>query len=254
MKIITDHRDRWKTAGILLLVVGIVGIIDNHFLTWLFFGVVYLVAFYEAAKLFDATETRLFLYAILLWIAAGLYPHPSDLLLFALVIFAASIAYWRRIEVQGFLPLLYPTAGMLFAWMLYLEYGMGVLVWMLIIVALTDVGAFFTGKAIGKTKFCDTSPNKTLEGVIGGVVAGTAGGILSATSLMDVSFFSALVISFIAAKTSIFGDLFESYLKRRAGVKDSGTFLPGHGGALDRIDGYLFTSVVMYVLLHAFGY
>ena len=71
---------------------------------------------------------------------------------------------------------------------------------------------------------------------------------------MDLSFFSALVISLLAAKGSVFGDLFESYLKRNAGVKDSGKFLPGHGGALDRIDGYLFASVVIYMLLQAFGY
>lgn len=254
MKIITDHIDRWKTAGILLLVVSIVGIIDNNFLTWLFFGVVYLVAFYEATKLFDATETRLFLYAILLWIAAGLYPHASDLLLFALVVFAGSLAYWRKIEPQGFLPLLYPTAGMLFVWMLNLAYGMSALVWMLVIVALTDVGAFFTGKAIGKTSFCETSPNKTLEGVAGGIAAGTLLGAWVGSSLLEISFFAALVISLLASVSSVFGDLFESYLKRQAGVKDSGTFLPGHGGALDRIDGYLFASIVIYILLQAFGY
>ncbi len=254
MKIITDHMDRWKTAGILLLVVAVVGMIDNNFITWLFFGLIYLIAFYEATKLFEATETRLFLYAILIWIAAGLYPHPSDILLFAVVIFAAALAYYRKIEVQGFLPLLYPTAGMLFVWMLNLEYGMNALVWMLVIVALTDVGAFFVGKAIGKTKFCETSPNKTMEGVVGGVVAGTIGGAMVATSIMGISLFSALIISLLAAKTSIFGDLFESYLKREAGVKDSGNILPGHGGVLDRIDGYLFAGIVMFVLLQAFGY
>jgi len=254
MKIITEHMDRWKTAGILLLVVAIVGIIDNSFVTWVFFGVIYLIAFYEATRLFEATETRLFLYAILIWITAGLYPHPSDILLFALVIFAASLAYYRKIEIQGFLPLLYPTAGMLFIWMMYLGYGMESLIWMLGIVALTDVGAFFVGKAIGKTKFCETSPNKTLEGVVGGVIAGTIGGSIIAVSLMDISFLAALVISLLAAKTSIFGDLFESYLKRRAGVKDSGSILPGHGGVLDRIDGYLFAGVVMFVLLQIFGY
>lgn len=246
--------DRWKTAGILLLTVGIVGLIDNYFLTWLFFGVIYLVAFYEATKLFGATETRLFLYAIVIWITAGFYPHASDLLLLALVVFAGSLAYWRRIEWQGALPLLYPTAGMLFIWMLYLGYGMGALAWMLVIVALTDVGAFFVGKAMGKTKFCDTSPNKTLEGVMGGIAAGTLSGTIIASSFMEISFLAALVISLLAAMTSIFGDLFESYLKRKAGVKDSGTFLPGHGGALDRIDGYLFASVAIYVLLQLMGY
>ncbi|HIP62231.1 MAG TPA: CDP-archaeol synthase, partial [Sulfurovum sp.] len=98
------------------------------------------------------------------------------------------------------------------------------------------------------------SPNKTLEGFVGGVIAGTTGGSIIAVSLMDISFLAALVISLLAAKTSIFGDLFESYLKRRAGVKDSGSILPGHGGVLDRIDGYLFAGVVMFVLLQIFGY
>jgi len=254
MNIITDHTDRWKTAGILLLLVAVIGVIDNRFLTWLFFGVVYLVAFYEAARLFDATETRLFLYAIVIWIAAGLYPHPSDILLFALTLFGATLAYWRRIEWQGALPLLYPTAGMLFVWMLYQGYGMGSLLWMLVIVALTDVGAFFVGKAIGKTTFCESSPNKTLEGVAGGIAAGTLLGAWAGSGWMDISLFAALFISLLASLSSVFGDLFESYLKRKAGVKDSGKFLPGHGGALDRIDGYLFAVVTLYVLLQALGY
>ena len=254
MNFITDYSARWRTAGILLLVVGAIGVIDSTFVTWLFFGVIYLVAFYEATKLFDATETRLFLYAILIWIAAGLYPHPSDIMLFAIVIFGASLAYYRTIEIEGIYPLLYPTAGMLFIWMLYLGYGMSSMFWMLVTVAMTDVGAFFVGKAMGKTMFCQTSPNKTLEGVIGGVIAGTIGGALVAMSLMDISLFPAIIISLLASKTSIFGDLFESYLKREAGVKDSGDILPGHGGALDRIDGYLFAGIVMFVLLQAFGY
>lgn len=254
MNIITDHMDRWKTAGILLLIVAVIGVIDNRFLAWLFFGLVYLVAFYEATRLFDATETRLFLYAIVIWIAAGLYPHPSDILLFALTLFGGTLAYWRRIEWQGVLPLLYPTAGMLFVWMLYQGYGIGSLLWMLVIVALTDVGAFFVGKTIGKTGFCETSPNKTLEGVAGGIVAGTLLGAWAGSGWMDISFFAALFISLLASLSSVFGDLFESYLKRKAEVKDSGKFLPGHGGALDRIDGYLFAAVTLYVLLQALGY
>ena len=59
----------------------------------------------------------------------------------------------------------------------------------------------------------------------------------------------AVVISLLAAIAAIFGDLFESYLKRKAGVKDSGDILPGHGGILDRVDGYLFSAIIMLVLL-----
>jgi phosphatidate cytidylyltransferase len=64
-----------------------------------------------------------------------------------------------------------------------------------------------------------------------------------------VDAWTALAVSLAVAVVSVFGDLFESFLKRRAGVKDSGSILPGHGGALDRIDGYLFGAIIMVVLL-----
>ena len=146
-----------------------------------------------------------------------------------------------------FLPLLYPTASFLFLLSLYSEYGTMTLLWLLVIVASTDIGAYFVGKSIGKTKFCETSPNKTIEGVIGGVVFAVILGTLFSTN--GISFVNALIISAIVSITSIFGDLFESYLKREADVKDSGTILPGHGGILDRTDGYLFGAIGMLVLL-----
>ncbi len=67
----------------------------------------------------------------------------------------------------------------------------------------------------------------------------------------NVSVFGSIVISIVVALASVFGDLFESYLKREAEVKDSGNILPGHGGILDRTDGYLFGGVIMLVILRA---
>jgi phosphatidate cytidylyltransferase len=130
---------------------------------------------------------------------------------------------------------------------MYSEYGIVSLAWLLVVVAGADIGAYFVGKSIGKTKFCETSPNKTLEGVVGGVVLATGLGFFIGITFVDID--KAIVISFLAAIASIFGDLFESYLKRKAGVKDSGDILPGHGGILDRVDGYLFSSIIMLVLL-----
>jgi phosphatidate cytidylyltransferase len=124
------------------------------------------------------------------------------------------------------------------------------LIWLLLIVAGADIGAYFTGKSIGSTQFCETSPNKTLEGVLGGIITATLLGTFFAID--DISLFTSIFISAIVAISSVFGDLFESYLKREAKVKDSGTLLPGHGGILDRTDGYLFGGIVMLVLLRLF--
>jgi phosphatidate cytidylyltransferase len=248
------HLTRVKTAAVLLAVLLLIGVLNNAFLTWLFLGVVYALALSEALPLFRIGQTTPYLYAGAIWLVAGLYPHPSDLVVLGLLVFAGYLAYRRTTDVREFLPLLYPTIGMVFVYMLYREYGMIALLWMLLVVALTDVGAYYTGKAIGKTPFSPTSPNKTLEGVAGGVIAGTIGGTIVASGWMEIGIFAAAFISLIGSKFSIFGDLFESYLKREAGIKDSGTILPGHGGVLDRIDGYLFAAPALYILLHLLGY
>ncbi len=249
----SEHSARIKTAAILLAVVLVVGWLDVPLVTWTFLGVAFAIALNEAMTLLKVSERTPYLFGAAIWIVAGFYPQPADLVTLGLLVFAAILAYQRRLEVRAFLPLLYPTLGLVYLWALYREYGMISLLWMLLIVALTDMGAYYTGKNFGKTPFSPTSPNKTLEGVVGGVIAGTIGGTIVASGWMEIGFIAALIISLIAAKFSIFGDLFESYLKREAGVKDSGTLLPGHGGVLDRIDGYLFAAPTLYILLHLTG-
>ena len=172
---------------------------------------------------------------------------PIDLIFIVAIGYASQLAYKRTLDKKLFLPLLYPTASFIFLMTLYSEYGVKVLLWLFVIVAATDIGAYFVGRSFGKTKFCETSPNKTIEGVIGGVIFAVLLGTLFSTN--GITFVNALIISAIVSIVSIFGDLFESYLKREAGVKDSGTILPGHGGVLDRTDGYLFGAIVMLVLL-----
>ena len=249
----SEHSARIQTATILLAAVLVVGWLDVPFITWLFLGVAFGIALNEAMTLLKVSDLTPYLFGAAIWIVAGFYPQPADLVTLGLLVFAAILAYQRRLEVRAFLPLLYPTLGLVYLWALYREYGMISLLWMLLIVALTDVGAYYTGKNFGKTPFSPTSPNKTLEGVVGGVIAGTIAGTIVASGWMEIGFFAALIISLIAAKFSIFGDLFESHLKREAGVKDSGTLLPGHGGVLDRIDGYLFAAPALYILLHLTG-
>jgi len=247
MSILRDSKERIFTGLALLAVVLVVGLIDNFFVMWLFLGAVYLLAFKEAVVLFGVEKDNLLPFAAGLWLIAAFYPYGDDLFVLAGVAYAGAVAYDKKLKWVDFLPFIYPTAGLLFILTMYEEYGVLSLFWLLGVVALTDIGAYFVGKSIGKTKFSETSPNKTLEGVIGGVALATFVGAY--LGLFVVDFWIGLVISFMVALSSIFGDLFESSLKRSAGVKDSGDILPGHGGMLDRIDGYLFGAIVMLVLL-----
>lgn len=242
-----EYRDRFLTAGVLLGVVLAVGLINSYFVTWLFLGVVYMLAFYEAMRLFDVDAPSVYVYAIILWLAAFFYPNPDDLFFIIALLFASILAYTHDFESKLFLPFLYPTSSFLFLLSLYHDFGMGAMFWLLVVVVLTDSGAFFVGKAIGRTPFCDTSPKKTLEGVVGGVAIATGVGFLIGGTLIDLQ--EAFFISLLVSIASVFGDLFESYLKRRAGVKDAGAILPGHGGVLDRVDSYLFGGIAMVILL-----
>ncbi|MDX9814777.1 MAG: CDP-archaeol synthase [Sulfurimonas sp.] len=241
------ENERFFTATVLGIVVLVVALIDNFYLTWAFLGAVYIIAFLEAQKLFGIEDKRLVVYAIAIWLSASIFSNSSDLFVLAGVIYASILAYKRDVEWKNFLPFIYPTAGMLFILTLYQNYGIFSLVWLFVIVALTDIGAYAVGKSIGKTPFSQTSPNKTLEGVVGGLVVATVGGMFMGLTLVDID--QSFIVAFLVSVSAVFGDLYESYLKRKAGVKDSGNILPGHGGMLDRIDGYLFASIVMLVFL-----
>lgn len=251
LDILSQSSTRIKTGVTLVVALLVVGFLDSFFLTWALFGAVMLIALYESMNLFKIEDDSIYTYAILIWIVAYFYPKPEDLVFLVAVIFASVLAYTKEFNQKLFLPLLYPIVSFLFLFSLYVSFGMGSLLWLLVVVAGADVGAYFVGKSYGSTPFCITSPKKTLEGVLGGVVTATILGVTF--SLDSIGFWSALIISLLVAVASVFGDLFESYLKREADVKDSGDILPGHGGVLDRTDGYLFGGIVMLILLRFIG-
>ena len=112
-----------------------------------------------------------------------------------------------------------------------------------------DIAAYFTGLKLGRHKLTVISPNKTWEGAIGGFVATVAAVILIVflTSLATTYPWAKLLAGgVIIALAGQAGDISQSSFKREAGVKDSGTFLPGHGGLLDRFDGLLFAAPAFY--------
>jgi len=246
-KILKDSSTRIKTGIALLVGILIIGFIDSFFLIWLGFGVSMIIALNEAMKLFNLNDDKIYFYAVVIWVTAYFYPKPEDLIFLIGIIFASILAFTKEFNKQLFLPLMYPIASYLFLLSLYISFGIESLLWLLVVVAGTDIGAYFVGKSIGATKFCDTSPNKTLEGIWGGVITAAILGVTFSPAY--IGFMTAFFISLVVAVSSVFGDLFESYLKREADVKDSGDILPGHGGILDRQDGFLFGGIVLLILL-----
>lgn len=123
---------------------------------------------------------------------------------------------------------------------------------MALAIFLTDTGCYYIGRHFGKHKLSPViSPNKTVEGSIGGAVFGIAAALLFGISF-GFQWYHALFIGIICTTFAQIGDLCESMLKRDAGVKDSGDILPGHGGFLDRCDSYILTIPVMYYYCNYF--
>ncbi|BCD92557.1 phosphatidate cytidylyltransferase [Francisella halioticida] len=145
-----------------------------------------------------------------------------------------------------------------FAACLYILHSNGV-AWIfmfILVIAAADSGAYFTGKAVGKRKMLPRlSPNKTVEGLLGGIVCAIVMAIifLLYMGLSPLEYVCMVLISALVAVLSVVGDVFESMMKRIAGVKDSGNILPGHGGVLDRLDGYMPTLPVFVLLGYLTG-
>jgi phosphatidate cytidylyltransferase len=117
------------------------------------------------------------------------------------------------------------------------------------VVVLTDVGAYATGLNFGKHPMAPTiSPKKTWEGFAGAVVAATIGGVLLSLFLLGEPWWFGVLFGVLIALTATVGDLAESLMKRDIGIKDMSSWLPGHGGLLDRLDSILPSAAVAYVL------
>lgn len=131
------------------------------------------------------------------------------------------------------------------------SHGPGALMLMIGVIIVSDSAQYYTGRAFGKHKLAPViSPKKTVEGAIGGLVIGSLAAVaLGRVWPVGLSDLMMLAGGLAMAVAGIFGDLFESALKRRAGKKDSGNLIPGHGGILDRIDSWLFAAPVFWLIL-----
>ena len=194
-----------------------------------------------------ATRTAVGVLLIVIALASAFLGGTSFAVMVALV---ATVMYvdWSRMlsswgaawKVYGFFYCLLPAVSLLWireqAEFAGLGRGPDLLIWVFLVVWATDIGAYFAGRAIGGPKLAPSiSPNKTIAGLVGGVISAL---ILAGAWAAYIELPSSLLwLTAPMAVAAQLGDLFESGLKRRAGVKDSGTWLPGHGGLLDRLDG-----------------
>jgi phosphatidate cytidylyltransferase len=181
---------------------------------------------------FDSFYLWLSIVSILTWL----------LILFLLSIYSPQTRFYHH---KPWVLRLLALPVLLLAWAALLqlrEVSETLVIYLVLLIAVADTSAFFSGKRFGKNKLApDLSPGKTLEGMLGALVGSIIWALLGALyfKLSPGDWVYFILLSMVAVLLSIAGDLFESLLKRQAGEKDSGKILPGHGGVLDRIDSIL---------------
>lgn len=201
--------------------------------------------------------------------------HPLSF--YAMVLFVALLMYaeWEHLTMQR--PWWFRRAGLVYValpiWSLIVLRGYALptshaeltdrqlgespalVLYLFTLVWITDTCAFFGGKLLGRTKLAPAiSPKKTWEGAGVGIVSTMVIGAF-ATLLPGIpyGFFGGMMIGLIISVAAQGGDLFQSWIKRQAGVKDSGNLIPGHGGMLDRVDGMVFAAPIFLFIYWLFG-
>ncbi|MFQ5508587.1 MAG: phosphatidate cytidylyltransferase [Leptospirillia bacterium] len=142
--------------------------------------------------------------------------------------------------------------AVLIAHIAYLK-GMGAygcwVIYLMLITWCGDAAAYYVGRTLGKTPLTEISPNKTVEGTLGGFAASIAAAYAGMLLVPAMAWWEPLVIGLLLGPAALIGDLVESQFKRGAGVKDSSTLIPAHGGVLDKLDAFLFTAPVLFYYL-----
>lgn len=188
----------------------------------------------------------IFVAAVLLAVAmsfAGLYREAAGCIA-AAALFLAVVARIAKADAPLLLPfgVLYISLALLAVfWVRFSETaGLGTFLWLIAVVVATDIGAYFAGRTIGGPKLAPrVSPAKTWSGLAGGVACATCAGVAAVAVLGGTGYPLVAALSGVLAVVAQIGDLVESALKRHFGAKDAGNLIPGHGGVLDRLDGFL---------------
>lgn len=231
---------------------------------YVFSGILSLIGMFEYYRAVKALgiKTADFLgyaFCLALYTLQFLYPNAeifSKLLALMLLALLTYEIFTRKGGINGAVHTLFGFiyVSFLFLHIVYINKleNASVLIWLPFLCAwFTDTAAYFTGVSIGKHKlFPSISPNKTIEGYIGGIVGcsllTTAFGAMMNRFGYDVGIINFIILGLVCGLASEIGDLVGSYIKRFTGIKDFGKLIPGHGGILDRFDSILFTMPVVY--------
>ncbi|MGN6124445.1 MAG: phosphatidate cytidylyltransferase [Sphingomonas oligoaromativorans] len=229
-----------SVTGVILILIAVACLIYGSDPFWILASAAGLIMVAEWAGLIRAERWQMWLAFLGLMLPLVLeQPHinvPTPASFYSLIAATVAVAAFTR-NLRLAAGMIYAGLPVLCLFYIHDQYdGIDLSFWTLAVVWATDIGAYFAGRSIGGPKLAPVwSPNKTWAGLIGGMVAATVVG-LGLVAVLHVQVRLAAFSGLLAIAAQM-GDLYESMMKRRAGVKDSGRLLPGHGGVMDRLDG-----------------
>lgn len=261
-------KKRVLAAVVLLPLLLVVVLVLPKIYTAILFGLLLALGAYEllfTTKLVE--EPRLVIYAVGMAFLVSLWSGfggPSDVakvgvlaftaLLFAELLISHCKMPFEKIAMTMVAGVLMPFLLTALVRMHYWGNGRYYIILPFVVAFLSDTGAYFAGRAFGKRKLAPViSPNKTVEGLIGGVIGATVGVVIYGLVLQfafdfRVSYLYVPVYGILGSLGAVFGDLCFSAIKRQTGIKDYGNLIPGHGGVWDRFDSMMVVAPLMEVL------
>ena len=218
--------------------------------------IICLIGMFELNDILFKYKHPLFIFLTLFFLGLAFFSLPDPIFIatmsFFFWVFFAPIFIYKNLklpDIQKTFFGVFLIASLFYSIKYLYENHQDLLLFSLLLVWIADSGAYFVGKTFGKHKLAPSiSPGKTIEGAAGALLLTILFSFLFADYFFlssKASLFYAIIITFF----SIFGDLFESHLKRAADLKDSGTIIPGHGGVLDRIDGICSSIPIIFSII-----
>lgn len=262
-------KQRMLAAAVLVPLLVLVVLVAPKIVAAIVWGLLMMVGVYELLYCTGLVRhTRMVLYSALMAFAASLWSYYGAersiallvMLLFWVLLFSELMANHVKISIEMVMECFF--AGAVVPYLLSsvirildMNNGRYLILVPFIVAFLSDAGAYFVGSMFGKHKLAPVvSPNKTVEGVLGGVLSAVLGMLIYAVVMQivfsrQVDYGAALLYGLVGSGVGVFGDLCFSVVKRMSGIKDFGTLIPGHGGFLDRFDSMVMVAPVIEALI-----